>query len=573
MSSQQALLVVFPLHLVLLFKQDLTHLHKLMYNEYFGLREAPFSIAPDPRYLFMSEQHREALAHLVYGFSSDGGFVLLTGEVGTGKTTVCRCLLEQIPDNTSIAFILNPKLTVQELLATICDEFGINHPPDNTSIKVFVDLINAYLLEAHTKGRKAILLIDEAQNLSTDVLEQLRLLTNLETNQRKLLQIILIGQPELRDKLSDPGLRQLSQRIIARYHLVALSKRDISAYISHRLSVAGVRDQLFPAAVINKLYRLTGGVPRLINVVCDRALLGTYAMNKNLVSTSTLTKAAHEVFGESRPAGLRLRRNAAVWIISSLIIAVGAVVTATYYQKGKQEPSAHEPISNKQATVYEAVKPDIIETIRGRKLNWPADQPADKSSEMAFRELFKLWGLVYQPADTVSSCTQAERSGLKCYKSLGTLPRLRNLNRPAVLKFSDDGGTVYYAVLTALSHDSARLRLGTDVINVPLKDVEASWLGEYTLLWRPPPVFTEIIRPGMQGPAVQWLETQLSLFDGTPNVPKENPEYDNDLVDRVRKFQLAKGLIPDGIVGTQTMIHLGPADGDKPTLDHMQKDG
>ena len=202
-----------------------------MYNAYFGFKEAPFSIAPDPRYLYMTGQHREALAHLVYGLNSEGGCILLTGEVGTGKTTVCRCLLNQIPENTSIAFILNPKLSVQELLAAICDEFRITYAEDNSSVKVFVDLINAYLLDAHAGGRRTVLIIDEAQNLSAEVLEQLRLLTNLETNQRKLLQIILIGQPELKDKLSRPELRQLSQRIIARYHLNTSFTQEIVSKI------------------------------------------------------------------------------------------------------------------------------------------------------------------------------------------------------------------------------------------------------------------------------------------------------------------------------------------------------
>ncbi|MEK7238447.1 MAG: AAA family ATPase, partial [Nitrospirota bacterium] len=247
-----------------------------MYKEFFGFVEMPFSIAPDPRYLYMSEQHREALAHLIYGFKSDGGLVLLTGEIGTGKTTVCRCLLEQTHENSVIAFIINPKLTVAELLATICDEFGIKYPEGNASIKVFVDLINMFLLDAHAKGYKCLLIIDEAQNLSADVLEQLRLLTNLETNQHKLLQIILLGQPELRDKLSQPELRQLAQRIIARYHLGPLSKKDVAAYVTHRLSIAGVRNELFPASTINTLFRLSKGVPRLINVLCDRALLGTF---------------------------------------------------------------------------------------------------------------------------------------------------------------------------------------------------------------------------------------------------------------------------------------------------------
>src|SRR5512133_3680712 len=197
-----------------------------MYQSFFGLAEAPFSIAPDPRYLYMSRSHQEALAHLLYGLSGEGGFVLLTGEVGTGKTTVCRCLLDQIPQNCDVAYIFNPRLTVAELLSTICSEFGIAHPDGNSSIKVFVDCINAYLLDAHARGRNTVLIIDEAQNLSTDVLEQMRLLTNLETNERKLLQIILLGQPELGLMLERPELRQLSQRIVARYHLGPLTRQE-----------------------------------------------------------------------------------------------------------------------------------------------------------------------------------------------------------------------------------------------------------------------------------------------------------------------------------------------------------
>ena len=272
-----------------------------MYKEYFGLKELPFSIAPDPRYLYMSEQHREALAHLVYGMNTDGGFVLLTGEVGTGKTTVCRCLLDQLPENIDIAFILNPKLSVDELLASICDELRIQYPPGNNSIKVFIDHINTYLLDAHARNRKTVLIIEEAQNLSTDVLEQIRLLTNLETNQQKLLHIIMLGQPELRDKLSRPELRQLSQRITARYHLGSLSRQETSEYVSHRLSVAGGHRTLFPDSVMGKLHRLSNGIPRLVNLICDRALLGTYAQGKDRVDNATLVKAAREVTGKPAP--------------------------------------------------------------------------------------------------------------------------------------------------------------------------------------------------------------------------------------------------------------------------------
>ena len=270
-----------------------------MYKEYFGLKESPFSIAPDPHYLYMTDNHREALAHLLYGINSDNGFVLLTGDVGTGKTTVCRCLLSQLPEKSNIAFILNPKVTVAELLATIWDEFKIPYPVINKNNKDFIDNINAYLLESNAKGERTILILEEAQNLSPEVLEQIRLLTNLETNERKLLQIIMIGQPELNELLSRPELRQLNQRITARYHLGPLTKKDVSAYVLHRLAVAGVNRKLFPGSSINRLYGLSGGIPRIINLLCDRALLGTFVQGKSMVDVPTLKKAASEVFGNT----------------------------------------------------------------------------------------------------------------------------------------------------------------------------------------------------------------------------------------------------------------------------------
>ena len=290
-----------------------------MYQSYFGLAEAPFSIAPDPRYLYMSQRHQEALAHLLYGVNGGGGFVLLTGEVGAGKTTVCRCLLEQIPESCDVAYIFNPKLTVQELLSTICVEFGIAYPPGNTSIKVFVDCINAYLLDAHARGRHTVLIIDEAQNLSADVLEQMRLLTNLETNQRKLLQIILLGQPELATMLARPELRQLAQRIVARYHLGPLTKQEVAAYVRHRLEVSGAQRQLFPAALMGRLYRLSGGIPRIINVLCDRALLGAYVQGKERVDRATLTQAAREVLHQPTAQ----RRSMMRPLLAGLILLAG----------------------------------------------------------------------------------------------------------------------------------------------------------------------------------------------------------------------------------------------------------
>ncbi len=267
-----------------------------MYKKYFGMKRSPFSIAPDPRFLYVSEQHREAMAHLLYGIRSDGGFVLLTGEVGTGKTTIVRRVLQAPRKSIVVAFIIHPALSVAELLAAICDEFGISYPR-KTSIKDLVDRINAFLLDLNAKRKKAILIIDEAQNLSYDVLEQIRLLTNLETNERKLLQIILVGQPELRDKLARPELKQLAQRIVARCHLEALSKADLFIYVNHRLGVARGKSDLFSQDALNSLYVYSGGIPRLINIICDRALLGAYVLRKEIVDRATLAKAAAEVLG------------------------------------------------------------------------------------------------------------------------------------------------------------------------------------------------------------------------------------------------------------------------------------
>ncbi|WP_019561586.1 ExeA family protein [Caldimonas manganoxidans] len=273
-----------------------------MYAQFFGLAQAPFSIAPDPRYLYMSERHREALAHLLYGVRAGGGFVLLTGEIGAGKTTVCRCFLERIPKRCNVAYVFNPKLTVEELLRTVCEEFQvpIEHlGPGQATVKDYVDALNAFLLRMHSVGRNNVLIIDEAQNLSADVLEQLRLLTNLETHERKLLQIILIGQPELRRMLRRPELEQLAQRVIARYHLQALDEKDTVAYVRHRMGVAGLSTPLpFDRGALQRIHRLSRGVPRRINLLCDRALLGAYACGQPRVDARIVERAAREVFDE-----------------------------------------------------------------------------------------------------------------------------------------------------------------------------------------------------------------------------------------------------------------------------------
>ena len=400
-----------------------------MYEDYFGLTKKPFSIVPDPQYFFLSAGHREALAHLLYGIKSDGGFVLLTGDIGTGKTTACRRLIELLPPDLEVAFILNPKLTVEELLATICDEFGISYPQGNQSIKVFVSLINDYLFQIHGQGRRAVLILEEAQNLKPEVLEQVRLLTNLETKEHKLLQMIMIGQPELKEILSQPQLLQLSQRITARYHLGPLSKEEIPQYINYRLSIAGMdRNRLFPPSTVKKLFRLSGGLPRLINVICDRALLGTFVQGKDKVDKKTLIKAAREVSGDR---GARRLKSLIVqpFLAVFLLVLFAALGTAFYLNRSGPLP---EVITKK---VVQPIDPMGRKTILIKDtLERPKDMTGEETKERAYDVLFKKWSLAYRPGDVI---VQARAQGLRCLKQRGDLSRLARMNKPAVLTLRD----------------------------------------------------------------------------------------------------------------------------------------
>jgi general secretion pathway protein A len=505
-----------------------------MYIEHFGLKELPFSIAPDPRYLYMSSQHQEALAHLIYGINSEGGFIVLTGEVGTGKTTVCRCLLEQVPENTDTAFILNPKLTVEELLATFCDELGISYPEGNTSIKVFIDRINDYLLDAFARGRKTVLIIEEAQNLGMDLLEQIRLLTNLETNQRKLLQIIMLGQPELNNILSHPELRQLDQRITARYHLGPISKEEIASYVNHRLLVAGGRSNLFTASAIDKLFQLSGGIPRIINLLCDRALLGAYVQGQDHVDKSTLIKAAREVFGKSR-FQWQDRKLVFAGFVFTILAAVLILILYNY----KSQPMA--------------VKKSELTTLKTSQ--WPVTQPAHLSEEKAFQSLLKIWNIVYV-SNSNDACRQAQAHGLNCFNAQGSLDSLIKLNRPAVLRLGDDQNSEFYVTLIKLKDHLATIAIGDEMRTVDIKEIALKWLGNYTLLLRKPQNYKNYIKPGDRGTQVEWLKNSLALIQGRAVQPKENDLYDEMLLKQVKSFQQEEGLIPDGIVGPMTLIHL-----------------
>ncbi len=342
----------------------LTLLKFIMYKGYFGLKESPFSIAPNPRFLFMSERHKEALAHLSYGLGETGGFALLTGEVGTGKTTISRRLMEQLPENTQAAFILNPTLSSQELLATVCDELKIRYRKTGATLKTLTDKIHEKLNKNHLAKLNTLLIIDEAQHLAPDVLEQLRLLTNLETDTKKLLQVILIGQPELKQLLQRRDLRQLAQRITARYHLMPLTKDEVSQYIQHRLSVAQCDRMLFENGAVAEVHRISQGIPRIINLLCERSLTNAYCSNNALVTKKIVLKSAQEALGDEYKAKYWWQHIAVKGLAASFILAV--IISGSYFLGQLYGENSHDKSivnSAKTSVEQKMIEPTVKETI------------------------------------------------------------------------------------------------------------------------------------------------------------------------------------------------------------------
>jgi len=546
-----------------------------MYAKFFGLKQEPFSISPDPRYLYMSERHREALAHLLYGVRSGGGVVLLTGEIGAGKTTVCRCFLEQIPKRCNVAYIFNPKLTVIELLKTVCDEFRIPLVPErhlSETVKEYLDPINEFLLKTHAVGQNNVLIIDEAQNLSADVLEQLRLLTNLETNERKLLQIILIGQPELRDMLARPELEQLAQRVTARYHLKALSQAETMQYIRHRLGVAGLSGVVpFEREARRRIHQLSRGVPRRINLLCDRALLGAYAGSRARVDRETVDKAAVEVFGESEVAALPSSRMPRVVMLAA---GAGVLIGASLFgivnwatDRGGRQPgvAVNPPAASSASAALKGRLPVASLPVAAASSADPAAvlKLSLRNENDAWRELGAWWKA---PLGTGDPCQAAQQLQLQCFKSDGGLALLRQLGRPSVLTLYDDDGKPVYAVLVGLGNQSASLRAGGSTQSVPLPLLARQWRGEFATFWRAPIGYQNKLLSGQSGPAVDWVVAQLAKAHGEAP-PAGSQKFDAVAQGKVTSFQLAQGLKPDGRVGPVTVMQLNRVAGvDEPRL-------
>lgn len=573
-----------------------------MYEKYYGFENKPFSITPDPRFLYMSARHREALAHLLYGIGEGGGFVQLTGEVGTGKTTLCRCLLEQLPDGVDVALILNPMLNAFELVATICDELKISYPADASSIKTLIDPLNEHLLKTHAVGHRTVLIIDEAQNLSAEVLEQIRLLTNLETTQFKLLQIILIGQPELKVLLERSDMRQLAQRVTARYHLEPLRSDEVRAYIQHRLRVSGWKGNLFSTRATDEVLRLSGGIPRMINILCDRALLGTYVEERKRVDKRIVRKAAGEVLPEQgQTAPLH-------WVWRAAAVVAIAVPLGWWSWVNRDRLWDAETVNAEIVEVAEAeVESDPDDAVEGRKdesqtmLTATATVPqetiakpeaapgvesvvndeetpdpdlemllanAGSSNDLqAWVALFELWGASLWLDGELQPCEQAKREGLRCLVRKGNWTQLRAFNRPALLELVDDSGRHVSVVLRQLKDDRAELVIAGQRVTVDRGQIDIRWYGSFVLLWKSP-VETRVLRVGDRGAGVRWLRSQLDDQIGSTASVKDSSLFDTELERRVKLFQARHALRQDGVVGSETLIHLNShaASGDSPVL-------
>jgi general secretion pathway protein A len=572
----------------------------------FGFKENPFAITPDPRYLYLSRGHEESLAHLIYGTGPNGGFVLLSGEVGTGKTMLIRSLLAQHLSEVDIALVLNPRLSRREFIATICDELGVQYPGPPYSLKLLIDKLTKHLLKTHAEGRHTVLVVDEAQNLSPRVLETVRLLTNLETTRHKLLRIILVGQPELLQMLSKKELRQVDQRITARYHLSPLERQETASYITHRLEVAGIREDLFTPAATWLIHRLSGGVPRRINTLCERTLLAIFSHGRQRASALLVLQAAKEVRGK--------RRRSSVWrwsLLALLLVTLGVVgylqwpVSAPETVEREEMVGAESDRPSEAATDTE-LPPRVIteepetmveieavdgvdageappavplsdgvessveggDTTQVRRIDPSQLFLRSQSWDQVYQPLFALWGVSYQQESTLTPCMQAPMKGLRCLKGRGDWQRLESLNRPLLLRLVKE--KQYRLLLVKLKQDALLVvddGEGEGLLEADL--IEPYWDGEYVLLWRPHGGVA-LIGEGSAGEVVTWLRQRLRQFDHQSTSPAVGtPDHFNtSLKQRLQAFQRTKGLLDDGVAGQQTLIHLNnlaPAPG-TPTL-------
>ncbi|QOL26909.1 AAA family ATPase [Thalassotalea sp. LPB0316] len=511
-----------------------------MYTQYFGFKEIPFSIAPNPHFLYMSERHKEALAHLSYGLGETGGFVLLTGEVGTGKTTVSRCLLEQLGEDTQVAFILNPALSAFELLATICDELKIRYRKTGATLKTLTDKISQKLLKNHENQINTILIIDEAQHLQAEVLEQLRLLTNLETHTKKLMQVILIGQPELQQLLQRQDLRQLAQRITARYHLLPLTKAEVGHYIEHRLAVVGCQQKLFTDSAISSIHRLSNGIPRLINLLCDRALLGAYAQGKQLVDKKMVNIAAREALGAERQVKPWWQHNAFRIIIFVMVLIAMVVIGAQLGQQAIENPVVTNSTQQGQGTAQTVT----------------VDSNSNRDLSKAAIKLFAAWRVILDENIT-EPCQVSQTYLLACHWFKGNVTALKRMGYPAVMQFVDQQGRVFYGNLIGVQSDQLLIEFAKGKQAVTNSWLAQNWQGGALIFWQAPSLngeFVEQIDASSDLMLIQWLEDNLAIKQQRPKRMIES--FDQLLVNQLQQFQQSQGIVVSSFANVQTVMYL-----------------
>ncbi len=563
----------------------------ILYLQFFGLDEAPFSITPDPAFVYLSAAHREALAHLLYGVGQGGagGFVQLTGEVGTGKTTLCRCLMEQVPEDTQIALILNPLVTPRELVATVCEELGIDTAGIADSNKAMVDALNHFLLAQHAIGQRVVVIIDEAQNLSPDTLEQVRLLTNLETAKDKLLQMVLLGQPELRALLQRQSLRQLSQRITARYHLTPLGPEETHAYIWHRMKIAGARKNPFRRSAMRALYQRSGGVPRLINIIADRALVGAYAKETGNIDASLIHAAANEV----QPNETRVRSNRWTGILATaaavmlIVLALGVFglphfageiflpqpaydgqTEALSMDEAPDLPLPAEPVTESSdfssavggVTALVREESTLADSLDGSWL--------DTQHALAWQSMAILWQDREGANKIALACSGVKGKGYSCLTDYGSWARVQQLGLPVLLVFR--GEVTRYLPLRGITSDGLLVGNESSGMEVSRKAVESRWLGEYIIPWPQAADWPTEIKRGEAGKAVDIVMEMASFAQ--PAWQGENV-FDEQFESWLIAFQQRQGLKADGILGPKTLLYLMAPTISQPRLITTPPDG
>ena len=559
------------------------------YEQHYGLTANPFSIAPDPRYIFLSTPHKEALAHLLYGLGTDGGgIVLLTGGPGVGKTMLCRGLLDAVEENVDIAFIDAPQLEVEELLGTVCHAFGVATPP-RASAKQLVDRLNVFLEANHSHGRRSMLLVDEAHRLGVDVLEQLRLLTNLETHERKLLQILLVGRPELQALLERRDLRQLAQRVIARWRLRPLDVDEVADYVHHRLCTAGGTADMLPSRLARRLHALSHGVPRTINLLCDRALLGASLRGQDRLEAIDLQRAAQElVLPSSDASSWRVPPLAIVTAVMLTMTVAAAMVAVHESQRPDaavaQRPLAErlpgEPADGAMTELRDAIRPAtdasksmLAADATGIPLGstsddfpWSQHLPdLQLAAPAAYGSLLRRWGAA--PTAPSAACSSGLPAGLHCIRGHAGMAELKAMNLPAVLHLNDGRGRRVDALLSGMDGDELVVEVMGVLHRLSSRALRDWWHGEYTMVWRAPLGDDKLLTNGSRGPAVAWLRERLARSKGDPASAVSAQVFDAALLREVREFQLSEGIEPDGIVGLKTLARLvARTDPEAPTL-------